>query len=105
MFTIKYYKFFNNEEHKIRKNNCIHWFFTILNLITNIIYCVIYNLFSMELFFVLFFPCIFCPTYYEIITYNWKYVYDFGVDECPITELTVRGRGYRYYYLFDKEKN
>ena len=98
MFTIKYYQFFKNN--KIRESNCVHWFFTYLNLITNIIYSIIFNILSIELFSVILFPSIFCLPYYEIIMYNWEYVYErLDVGQCPITELTVKGRGYNFLLI------
>ena len=97
MFTKKYFNFFQNNH--ISENCCVHWFFTYLNLFANILYCVVYNILSIELFSFILFPSIFCCSYYEIIIYNWNYVYRFDVGECPITELTVRGKGYHFYLI------
>ena len=95
MFTVKYYKYFKSNN--IIDNNCVHGFFTFLNLIANIIYSILFYFFYLEIFFTIFIPSIFCPQYFKIIMNNWMEVYEFGVDEIPITELTVNGRGFRFY--------
>ena len=95
MFTVKYFQFF--KENAIIDNFCVHLLFTILNLIANICYSIIYTILYFEIFFIIFFPSIFWYKYFKIIIDNWMMVYEYGVDECPITELTVCGRGYRYY--------
>ena len=90
MFTIKYFKFFL--ENPISDNCCVHWFFTILNLMSNIIYSIVYNLFFCGISFILFSPSlIYFPTI-KLIGNNWMYVYQYDVSECPITEITVRKR-------------
>ena len=95
LYTIKYFKFFN--ENKVIDNDCVHSFFKYMNLFTNILYCIVFNMIYFEFFFLLFFPAIFIKCYFKFITYNWLVVLEFGVDESPITELTVRGRGYGMY--------
>ena len=97
LYTIKYYKFFNGN--KIIENDCVHWFFKYMNLFSNIFYCIVYSIMFFEFCFFLFFPGIFIPCYFRFITYNWLVVLDpeFTVDQSPITELTVRGRGYDMY--------
>ena len=67
-----------------------------MNLLTNIIYCIVFNILFFEFFFLLFIPAI-IPCYFKFITYNWLVVLEFEVDQSPITELTVRGRGYSMY--------
>ena len=94
LYTIKYFKFFN--ENNVIDNNCVHTFFKYMNLFTNILYCIVFTILYIEFFFTLFFPAIFIKCYFKIIVYNWQIVLDFGVDESPITEITVRGRGYDY---------
>ncbi len=90
MFTIKYFNFFLNN--RITDNCCVHWFFTFLNLMCNIIYCIIYNFLFCGISFILFSPSlIYFPTI-KLIGNNWKYVYRYDVSECPITQLTVRKR-------------
>ena len=95
MYTLKYYHFFRKS--KIVDNECVACFFTYMNLFTNFIYSIVFNIAFIEFFFFLFFPGIFIPFYFKFITLNWLYVIDFEVDESPITELTVRGRGYSMY--------
>ena len=95
MYTFKYYKFF--KKNNIIDNAFVSCFFTYINLFTNIIYCLVFNIAFFEFFFLLFFPGFFIPCYFKFITYNWLVVFEFGVDESPITELTVRGKGYSMY--------
>ena len=95
LYSIKYYKFF--KENKIIENDCVHWFFKYMNLFSNIFYCIVYSIAFFEFFFFLFFPAFFIRCYFRFITYNWLVVFEFGGDESPITELTVRGRGYDMY--------
>ena len=95
LYTIKYYKFF--KENKIIDNDWVHSFFTYMNLIANIFYCIVFSIFNFEFFFILFFPGIFIKCYLKFLVLNWKIVLEFGVDESPITELTVRGKGYPGY--------
>ena len=76
LYTMKYFDFF--KKNKLIDNDCVHSFFTYMNLFTNLIYCIVFNIAFFEFFFFLFFPGIF-------------------IDESPITELTVRGRGYDMY--------
>ena len=95
LYSIKYYKFF--KENKIIENDCVHSFFKYMNLFSNIFYCIVYSIAFFEFFFFLFFPAFFIRCYFRFITYNWLVVFEFGVDESPITELTVRGRGYDMY--------
>ena len=63
------------------------------------IYCLITFILFFEVCFTLFFPAIFIRCYYRFILYNWVIVLDpeFTVDQSPVTELTVRGRGYNMY--------
>ena len=96
LYTIKYFDFFKKNK-LIDNNDCVHSFFTYMNLFTNIIYCIVFNIAFFEFFFFLFFPGIFIPCYFKFITYNWLVVLEFEVDQSPITELTVRGRGYDMY--------
>ena len=95
LYTIKYFKFFN--ENNLSDNGCVHSFFKYMNLFTNILYCIFCNMIYFEFFFLLFFPAIFIRCYFRFIAYNWLVVLEFGVDESPITELTVRGKGYSMY--------
>ena len=67
----------------------------------NICYCIISTIPFFEFFFLLFFPAIFSSCYYKFIVVNWLIVLDFGVDESPITELTIRGKGYGGYGFND----
>ena len=94
LYTIKYYDFF--KKNKVIENDCVHSFFMYMNLLTNIIYCIVFNILFFEFFFLLFIPAI-IPCYFKFITYNWLVVLEFEVDQSPITELTVRGRGYSMY--------
>ena len=68
-----------------------------LNICANSFYCLIYYIAFFEFFFFLFFPAIFIRCYFRFIAYNWLIVLEFDVDESPVTELTVRGRGYSMY--------
>ena len=68
-----------------------------LNLLVNIIYCFVFYIPFFEFFFTLFFPAFFSKCYYKFIAFNWVIVLEFEVDESPITELTVRGKGYDMY--------
>ena len=95
LYTIKYYQFFKG--YKISENECVHWFFTILNLFVNIIYCVLYTNFYFAVFFTIFLPSIIFKCYFKFLMDNWLIVLECGVDELPITELTVSGRGYGGY--------
>ena len=90
MFTIKYFKFFL--DNPITDNYCVHKFFTFLNLMSNILYCIIYNLFYFGISFIIFFPSfIYFPTI-KLIANSWSFIYDSDVNDVPITELTVRER-------------
>ena len=95
LYTIKYFKYFN--QNKIIDNECTHGFFKYMNLFANSFYCLIYYIAFFEFFFFLFFPAIFIRCYFRFIAYNWLIVLEFDVDESPVTELTVRGRGYSMY--------
>ena len=68
-----------------------------MNLLTNILYCFVFNIIFIEVFFFLFAPAFFINCYYRFIAFNWLVVLEFEVDESPITELTVRGKGYDMY--------
>ena len=96
MFTTRYYKFF--KENKIIDNDCVHSFFKFCNLFVNILTaCSIFYLPWVALFLLLFLPSI-VPCYFFFIFYNWKYLIEnLEVDETPLLELTVRGRGYDMY--------
>ena len=95
MFTGRYYTFFS--KNRIIDNNCVSCFFKYCNLFANILTaCTIFYITWFELFFLLFLPS-FIPFYFTIIVYNWEYVVNsIEIDETPILELTVRGRGYQY---------
>ena len=95
MFSIKYFKFFL--KNKATEGAWAHWLFTFMNLIANICYSIIYHMIFFEISFIIFLPGIFCWPYFKTIMNNWMVVYEYDVDECPITELTVCGRGYAYY--------
>ena len=95
LYTIKYYNFF--KKNKIIENDCVHGFFKYLNLLSNILYCIVFNMTFFEFFFLLFSPAFFIKCYYRFIVFNWLVVLEFEVDESPITELTVRGKGYDMY--------
>ena len=97
LYSYKYYKFF--EENKIIESDCVHGFFRFMNFLSNIYYCITFSIAFFEFFFFLFFPAFFIPCYFRLITYNWLVVLDpeFTVDQSPVTELTVRGRGYDMY--------
>ena len=93
MFTIKYFQFFC--KNKIIENDCVNTFFKYMNLFVNILTsCSIFYIYWFALCFLIFFPSIF-PCYFSIIYENWSMLIDsFDIDEVPIAELTVRGRGY-----------
>ena len=95
LYSIKYFDFF--KKNKIIDDEFTHKFFMYTNLIVNIIYCIVFNIIFFEFFFVLFLPAFFIKCYYNFIAYNWIIVLEFEVDESPITELTVRGKGYDMY--------
>lgn len=95
MFTIKYFQYFG--KHNIIDNDCVHLFFRILNLFTNIIYSILFFFWYFAIFFIVFLPGLFWFKYFKIIMNNWMEVYQFEVDEIPITELTVCGRGFQFY--------
>ena len=96
MFYIRLnFQFF--KKNKIIEDDCTHGLFMYANLIANIFYCIVYSIAFFEFFFLLFFPSIFIKCYFKFIVYNWIIVLEFEVDESPITELTVRGRGYDLY--------
>ena len=95
MLTVKYFKFFG--KNNIIDNNCVHNFFRTLNLFCNIIYSILFYFIYCSIFFIAFLPSLFWFKYFKIIMNNWMEVYKFEVDEIPITELTVNGRGFQYY--------
>ena len=82
LYTIKYYRFF--KKNKLIDNQCVHTFFTYMNLFTNIFYCITFTISFIELFLFLFIPA-FIPCYFKIITNNWLVVLEMEVDESPIT--------------------
>ena len=96
MFTYRYYKFFNGN--KIIDNDCVHNLFKFANLFVNIITaCCIFYFAWLALFILLFIPSV-VPCYFYFIYYNWDYLIDnLDLDETPLLELTVRGRGYDLY--------
>ena len=96
MFTSGYYKFFKSN--KIIDNDCVHSFYKFCNLFVNLITaCGIFYLTWVEFFLLIFLPS-FIPCYFFFIFYNWKFTIDnLEVDETPLLELTVRGRGYDLY--------
>jgi hypothetical protein len=97
LFAIKYFNFFR--KHYVIDNCCVHWFFTILNLIANICYSIIYSIWYMEVSFIILSPSIIYYKFFKIVIDNWIYVaYVYDVGNCPITELTVSGTGYGYGY-------
>ena len=96
MFTYRYFKFF--EKNKIINNDCVHGFFKYMNLFANILTCcsTLY-LTYLEFFLLIFLPSIF-PCYFYFIYFNWDFAIDeLEVDETPLLEITVRGRGYDLY--------
>ena len=95
MFTGKYFKFFHTN--KVIDNDCVNSFFKYCNLFVNIITtCGIFYFAWLALFLLIFIPSI-IPFYYYIIIYNWEFVIKhLDVDQTPILELTVNGRGYEY---------
>ena len=95
LYTIKYFQFF--KKNKVIDNDCAHGFFMYINLLVNIIYCIVFYVAFFEFFFLLYLPAFFIKCYYRFIVFNWIIVLEFDVDESPITELTVRGRGYDMY--------
>ena len=95
LYSYKYFKFF--KKNQIIDNICVHKFFMYINLFVNIIYCIIFNIAFFEFFFLLFLPAFFIKCYFRFIAFNWLIVLELDVDESPITELTVRGRGYELY--------
>ena len=94
LYTKKYFKFF--QENPITDTNCVNYFFMYANLIANCFYCLTFFIAFFEFFSFLFLPAIFIPFYRRFILENWLIVLEFDVGESPITELTVRGRGYDY---------
>ena len=96
MFTAGYYKFF--KENKIIDNDCVHSFFKFCNLFVNIFTaCSIFYLTWVEFFLLLFLPSV-VPCYFFFIFNNWKFLIEnLEIDETPLLELTVRGRGYDLY--------
>ena len=96
MFTYRYFKFF--QKNKIRDNKCVHFLFTYLNLFANILTaCSIMYITWLEFFMFLFFPS-FIPCYFHFIINNWDYlIYELEIDETPLLELTVSGKGYMLY--------
>lgn len=95
LYSYKYFKYFY--EHHVTPGSCAHWTFTILNLFSNIIYCFLYNFFFFEVFFTIFLPSIIFKCYFKTLMDNWIIVIEEDIDELPITELTVSGRGYGLY--------
>ena len=96
MFTYRYYKFFNGN--KIIDNDCVHNLFKFANLFVNIITaCCIFYFAWLAFFILLFIPSV-VPCYFYFIYFNWDYLIDnLDLDETPLLELTVRGRGYDLY--------
>ena len=90
MFTIKYFRFFT--EYRVIDSCCPHWFFTVLNLMANIIYCFLYSLFYFEISFILFAPTIIYFGNIKFIGNNMYYVYKYSISEMPLIEYTVRAR-------------
>ena len=95
LLTKKYFQFFC--ENYIVDNICVHTFFQYMNLFANILYCIVFNIIYFEFFFFLFFPGIFIKCYLKFIAINWLSCLKFGLDELPITEITVRGKGCDFY--------
>ena len=96
MFTSGYYKFFKSN--KIIDNDYVHSLYKFCNLFVNLITaCGIFYLTWVEFFLLIFLPS-FIPCYFFFIFYNWKFtINNLEVDETPLLELTVRGRGYDLY--------
>ena len=96
MFTYRYYKFFCYN--KIIDNDCVHGLFKYANLFVNILTaCLTLYLAWLALFLTIFIPSVF-PCYFYFIYYNWDFLIDeLGIDETPLIELTLRGRGYDLY--------
>ena len=96
LFTIKYFNFFR--KNYVIDSCCAHWFFAILNLIANICYSIAFTLWYTEVSFIILSPTIIYYKFFKIIVDNWVYVaYKYDVGTCPVTELTVSGRGYDLY--------
>ena len=96
MLTARYYKFFG--DNNIIDNDCVHSFFKYTNLFANFLTsCFIFYITWVEIFFLIFIPSI-IPCYCNFIYFNWKFtIENLGVDELPLIELTVRGKGYYMY--------
>ena len=90
MFSLKYFHFF--KKNKVCESLNVHWFFTYLNLFTNIIYCFLYTFLSIALSLVIFFPAFIYYPYAKFVGGNWYYAYDFEADICPFICFTVEQR-------------
>ena len=53
LYTLKYFDFF--KKNKLIDNDCVHSFFIYMNLLNNIIYCIVFNIAFFEFFFYFFF--------------------------------------------------
>lgn len=96
LFTIKYFNFFT--KNYVIDNCCVHWFFAILNLTSNIFYSIAFTICYSEICFIILSPTIIYYKFFKIIIDSWMYAaYEYDVGQCPITELTVSGRGYDMY--------
>ena len=96
MFTYRYFKFFKSN--KIIEGDCAHNLFKYMNLLVNILTaCFVFYLTYIEFFLLLFIPSV-IPCYFYFIFYNWDFlIEELEIDETPLLELTVRGRGYDLY--------
>ena len=97
MFTYRYFRFF--QKNRIIDSDCAHGIFKYCNLFVNILTaCSFLYISWFEFFLLLFIPSLIIPCYFFFIVYNWDFViYDLDVDETPLLELTVRGRGFDLY--------
>ena len=86
--TIKYLLFFRHN--KIRKNRPIHWLFTTINFITNIIYCCLFSIFYTEINCILFLPCLFYYKHLFFIVGHIAAFIKYDLSQTLFLSITVR---------------
>jgi len=86
--TVRYLNFFRHN--KITNNLKIHWFFTTINFITNIIYSCLFTFFYIGLILIIYLPGLIFYKYFICIVGDFSSCLKFEIDDWLFFNITVR---------------
>jgi len=88
MLAIKYCQFYI--DHRVIDSCFPHWFFTVFNFFTNIIYCILYTIFYFEIALIIFAPSIIYWGNIKFIGNNMYDLCDKPIEQMPIFEYFLK---------------